>query len=595
MELILLLAITVSIIAVLTVYNFVLLVNSANKSMHSSLVVLGVLLIGYYISHFFVFTASSLADGIFYFKAIFTFVCLAAIPFNFFLKNYTGYNNKFFFRALILSFLLLAAYNMLQPFGLSYDSIESIVPQNTIWKEALVVTGKSSIGIDVAMLIVVLQVLYVIISFRHQFNYGKKNDTLFLGVLLSFIIIINIFDTYIYNLNEQFSYALLYLILSIRVSNQVLDSYRLRELLFEVQEKYRRIVDNSSFGVFQINEKGEFEFLNNSGKAILGFDKTNEAKSAHFFSFFTDQDAVTFFCGKITSKSIVENLETTIKDFKGEEKYVRIFARPEVVNGEVSVIEGIIEDFGEKKKAESLLIEARRTAEKSSRLKSEFLAMMSHEIRTPLNILIGSSEIVEEEVKELGKNDLDRFFINIRNAGQRILRTIETILLISELKTGTYEIKNRPCDLQLVLLPAVKKYSKALKDAGSVPINIHSPETPLLVTADAYSLQQVISQLLDNAVKYTPEGEVTISLRNKDANIEIEVADTGIGMTDEFLQKLFLPFSQEDQSLSRPYEGNGLGLSVVSELCKLINSEISVQSSKGKGSVFTIRLNEFRG
>lgn len=592
MEILIILAIMLSIIAILTVYNFILLINSNNKAFHSPLVIIGILLFGYYLSHIFVFTSSTLADGVSNLKAIYTFILATAIPFNYFLRNYCRYTNKKIFYALLIGYAVLITYNYFAPFGLPYSKIENITPRASVWEESFIIVGVPSYWLDIVMAFLILQSIYIILCFRHQYSYGKVNDTIFLGTLVSFMILVNFFDTYLININEQFTYALLYLIISIRSSNQVLDSYRLRVQLFQAQEKYKRIIDNSAFGIFQITPEGKFTLLNSAGKQILGFGKTKESAEVNFFSFFTDLTQVEIFKQTIFNMSIVKNLETVFTDYQGEEKYVRIFAKLGFNDEHNSVIDGMFEDFGEKKKAENLLIRAKLETEKSSKLKSEFLAMMSHEIRTPLNILIGSAEVVAEDLRTEENSELDQFFRNMKDAAARIIRTIESILMIAELKTGAYESKKKLIDLNIALIPFIEKHVDLLAQKTGLEFSIIKPSGPLLCEADVHSLQQIFVQLLDNAFKYTNDGKIEIVVSKTEEHISLIVSDSGIGMTNEFMHTMFSPFSQEDQSYSRPYEGNGLGLALVKEYCELNSISLEISSTKNVGSTFSMKIRE---
>lgn len=235
------------------------------------------------------------------------------------------------------------------------------------------------------------------------------------------------------------------------------------------------------------------------------------------------------------------------------------------------------------------LNKAKELAETSSRLKTEFLAQMSHEIRTPINSILSFSSLIQEELEGEMDDELSSGFKVINRAGKRIIRTIDLILNMSELRTGSYEYIPVKTDLlRNIISPIINELKFQAEEKSislSVECNVKNPE----VFADIYTLTQIFRNLIDNAVKYTKKGKVSVKVyKDKSKKLIAEVIDTGIGISNDYIPHLFEPFSQEEQGYCREFEGNGLGLALVKKYCELNNAVIGVESEKGEGTTFTI-------
>jgi signal transduction histidine kinase len=235
------------------------------------------------------------------------------------------------------------------------------------------------------------------------------------------------------------------------------------------------------------------------------------------------------------------------------------------------------------------LIIAKEEAEKSDRLKSEFLAQMSHEIRTPIHILMSYSTLIKDEIEGSIDADMKSSFNAIEHAGKRIIRTTELILNMSEISTGTYEYNESEFDIyNSILVPIYNEYLSKLNEVN-IKFNIVSNAKSGIVRADKYSVYHIFNQIVDNAVKYTEKGAISISLNNAENNkLEISVSDTGIGISEEYFPIIFMPFTQEEQGYTRRFEGNGLGLALVKKYCDLNHAEIKITSKKEIGTTVTV-------
>ncbi|MGE5398962.1 MAG: ATP-binding protein [Ignavibacteriales bacterium] len=234
------------------------------------------------------------------------------------------------------------------------------------------------------------------------------------------------------------------------------------------------------------------------------------------------------------------------------------------------------------------LIKAKHAAERSDRLKTDFLTQMSHEIRTPLNTILSYSSLLKEEIENRNFEALPSFFEVIDNGGKRLTRTIDLILNMSQVQTGNLECNFTRIDLaEDIIMNLYHEFSKIAKRKG-LEFSFCNDSDASIIVADKYTVTQIFENIIDNAIRFTPSGKISIELSSCDSNISVTVIDTGIGIHSEYLPYLFTPFSQEETGYTRRFDGNGLGLALVKKYVELNNAEIQVKSAKGKGSAFRI-------
>ena len=236
---------------------------------------------------------------------------------------------------------------------------------------------------------------------------------------------------------------------------------------------------------------------------------------------------------------------------------------------------------------------SRQQAEAANRAKSTFLANMSHELRTPLNAIIGYSEMLHEDAEDLGQEEFIPDLEKINSAGKHLLGLINEVLDLSKIEAGkmdlyleTFEVANMVDDTTAVVQPLVAKNNNELK--------VTCPDSVGTMRADLTKVRQAVFNLLSNASKFTEDGTISLDVsrasENGEDRITLAVSDTGIGMTDEQINKLFEEFSQADASTTRNYGGTGLGLALSRRLCRMMGGDITVESEAGVGSTFTIQL-----
>lgn len=259
---------------------------------------------------------------------------------------------------------------------------------------------------------------------------------------------------------------------------------------------------------------------------------------------------------------------------------------------EKKLIVGQLLDLTDKKAAEKELMAAKDKAENANKLKTEFLAQISHEIRTPINTLISFAQLLNFELENIISDDLKTGFEMMQRAGRRIVRTTDLILNMSEIQLGTYEPNLRNIDLVDDIFQNLCKEFKIVADKKFISFSINKETRQTQIVADEFTITQIFRNLLDNAFKFTFTGKVELNifkLNNK--QLAVDVKDTGIGISKEYIPYLFTTFSQEEQGYTRKFEGTGLGLALVKQYCQVNNASIEVESEKGIGSRFRVIFN----
>jgi len=251
----------------------------------------------------------------------------------------------------------------------------------------------------------------------------------------------------------------------------------------------------------------------------------------------------------------------------------------------------ITRDISEQKAQETELLKARDEAESASRAKTRFLANMSHELRTPLNAIIGFSDILAREFfGPIGEERYRDYAMLINESGEHLLAVVNGILDMSKIEAGKFDIVAEPFDVAGLMTSCKELMAHTAGKKSIEIITEAAPELPEVV-ADKRACKQMLLNLLSNAVKFTEEGGwVRVTAKPEGDMLALAVADNGIGIAREDLNRLGKPFVQAESSYARNYEGTGLGLSLVKGLARLHGGETAIESEQGVGTVVTIRL-----
>jgi PAS domain S-box-containing protein len=273
----------------------------------------------------------------------------------------------------------------------------------------------------------------------------------------------------------------------------------------------------------------------------------------------------------------------------GKENVIEYVGMPITWRGQSYSI-GIDRDITERNNIEKTLIKAKEKAESANQLKNAFIANISHEIRTPLNGIMGMANLIRDIFPGKIKEEDEELFEGIDISSKRIIRTVDMILNYSRLQVGEFKIRRKNIELSRICDNLIKEFTGQAK-FKALELTFQNNCGDAVIFADEYTITIAISNLIDNAIKYTNRGFINVILyKSNNDEIILEVKDSGIGISKEYLDKLFEPYQQEQMGYGRAYEGIGLGLSLINKILILNNAAIFVESKKGEGSEFSINF-----
>jgi len=249
----------------------------------------------------------------------------------------------------------------------------------------------------------------------------------------------------------------------------------------------------------------------------------------------------------------------------------------------------LIRDISQQKQLERELIKARESAIEVSRLKSDFLATMSHEIRTPMNGVIGMASLLQQTRLSIEQTE---YVQSLKFSGEQLLHLINDILDFSKIESGKMELEHKPFSLIEAVEKVLTLFTPKALDKKLKLFTVFDPDIPEFIFGDENRLRQVLSNLVDNAIKFTPVGYILISaeLRESTREIKIHVRDSGIGIPESKRLRLFESFYQVDASVTRKFGGSGLGLAICKRISQLMGGDLTICSREGNGSIFTVSL-----
>ena len=413
-----------------------------------------------------------------------------------------------------------------------------------------------------------------------------------------FILLISVPISEILSEMNSMTYLLIFVIIIIissatfaafRIGNKI--SAPIINTLLESKAQLQAILDNMPFSAWLKDNNGKFiavnkpfaDFYHLSPEQLVGKTdfhiKPEEVAKTNWNK---EQEVMK------SKKSSSEEIHTNTSEGS---KWLEIFETPIFSKqGNVTGITGLARDITDRKNTEDEILEAKELAEMASKAKTEFLANMSHEIRTPMNGVIGFLQLLSETTLDLEQID---FVTEAKKSSESLLIIINDILDFSKIEAGKMIMENISFDLRSVVEDSATLSTTNAHQKG-VEINalIHS-DVPQKVYGDPTRLKQVLTNLINNAVKFTKEGEVDItvkvaSLKSDDSIIiNFDVTDTGIGISEEAQKKIFESFTQADASATRKFGGTGLGLAICKKIVDMMKGTISVKSQPGKGSTFS--------
>jgi PAS domain S-box-containing protein len=362
--------------------------------------------------------------------------------------------------------------------------------------------------------------------------------------------------------------------------------------LAETTERYRSLFDYNPNAVFSVGILGDLDASNSASQRLSGYTAAEISAmdvGALILPSHAEKTAAAFTAALNRQP---QQVETALTHRDGHVVEVNITGLPIIVGDEVVGVYCIAEDITARKQMERDLQSTQRTAEEANEAKSLFLANVSHEIRTPLTSLLGTAEVMLD-------TDLDplqlKFAETIHRSGERLLVLVTDILDFSKMEAGEAEVARGPIDVP-ALMQEVGALMRPVAEAKGLDFALRVDRSvPPVLIGDRDRLLRVLTGLLDNAVKFTEAGRVRASARVQRADtgsvdVHFVVEDTGIGISEQHQDRLFDSFSQADASITRKYNGAGLGLVLCRQLVTLMGGTMAVESTVGEGSVFSVVL-----
>ena len=379
---------------------------------------------------------------------------------------------------------------------------------------------------------------------------------------------------------------------------EVKERVRAEEALSEERKVLRALIDNMPDYMYVKDAECRFLLANIAVARQMGAKSPEELLGKTDFDFYPHDTATTFFEDEqrvIRSGKAEVNREETELDPYGNVSHVLTTQVPlRDKNGRVIGLAGIGHDITSLKRVQEEMQRARETAEAANRAKSEFLANMSHEIRTPLNGVLGMADLALETQLTAEQQE---YLETVKVSGESLLAVINDILDFSKIEAGKIDLEAADFNVRDSLESTLKTLALRADQKGLELLCELAPEVPDVVRGDASRLRQIVVNLVGNAIKFTQEGEVGVSVgvASKDAKhivLHFTVSDTGIGIPEDKRGAIFDPFSQADSSTTRKCGGTGLGLTISARLAQMMGGRIWVESEVGRGSRFhfTIQL-----
>lgn len=368
----------------------------------------------------------------------------------------------------------------------------------------------------------------------------------------------------------------------------VTEQHRTAEALKRSEARFRAVVESSLDVIAIADEQGRYQFVSPAADRLLG-TPADDIVGNSIFDFVAERDVDEARRAFQQLLDVPEEphkvqVRTRCKTDNGEHRWLSIYGANCL---DVPGVDGIllnIREITDIKEFEAQLVEAKKRAEESTQLKSAILANTSHEIRTPLTSMIGMANVLAREVPE----QQARLAEKIERSGMRLSQTLDSVLTLAKIESGVLEVKTEDVDLGAESETATQALRKLAADKG-LELKLEVIDSPL-IRADTTFLTSILNNLIGNAIKFTDEGEVVVRVRKNERCGVIEVEDTGIGIGAEFLPHLFEQFRQESAGLARSHEGVGLGLALARQMTEELGGRITVLSTQGGGSTFTVTI-----
>ncbi len=385
----------------------------------------------------------------------------------------------------------------------------------------------------------------------------------------------------------------------------VTERYQAQKTIQDSEIKYRNLVENSLVGVYTTSTKGDFIFANNALCSILEFDSIHSLLKSNIYSLYKDANEREKILNILYERDQIENYELEMVTALGNSKSILVSA-----NLSGATISGMVLDISDRKRAEKEILvkqyeieaqneeyrvlneelyEAKVKAEESDRLKTAFIQNLSHEIRTPMNGIIGFTQLLKE--KKDNPEISEMYLEMIEVSGERLMNLIGDLVDISRIETGQLIVSPEEFKISDLFLDLFRHFHKVATEKG---VNLQVGKQPDVkhstVVSDKQKVFQILSKMISNAIKFSEKGTVEFGCQIVGNSLEYYVSDQGIGIPVDKIDIIFQRFVQGDTSISRGYEGVGLGLSISKAYVQKLGGNIWVESEPGRGSTFKFAL-----
>jgi PAS domain S-box-containing protein len=358
------------------------------------------------------------------------------------------------------------------------------------------------------------------------------------------------------------------------------------------ENKYKNVLETINLAAVTLNKNGDIVFCNKHLADIIGYERT-ELMGMNWVTNFVPEILRAQFRGWLETDNFYAQHTSPVLCRNGKQRVINW--KNTVTHDEFGTITettSIGEDVTEIKKAREALIMAKENAEKSSRFKSEFLSIMSHEIRTPMNAVIGTTNLLLQE--NPAPSQLE-YLHTLQFSSNNLLELINDILDYNKIEAGKLELYKLPFNISKLSTNLLNSFTTKAEENGTNLELVFDKNIPINLIGDQLRLGQVLNNLLSNAVKFTKNGTVYLKLESQQMkfdklSVKFTIADTGIGIAPDNLEKIFDPFTQEFQSTQSDYGGTGLGLAITKRLVELHNSSINIVSIPGEGTEFSFTI-----
>ncbi|WP_170294643.1 chemotaxis protein CheB [Roseospira navarrensis] len=362
--------------------------------------------------------------------------------------------------------------------------------------------------------------------------------------------------------------------------------------IYQSEQWLRLITDTVPVSIIYVNEDQKVTFCNKhfAGTFALNADSAVGAQVETLLGRANHRRLRDALRGALENR--VQSGEAQLHLARGEHRFMAYHMVPHCDEmGRVLGVFMMLSDIDEIKRAETSLRSAKEIAEEANRAKSDFLANMSHELRTPLNAILGFSEILSHELfGEILNKDYREYSRIIHESGQHLLSLINDILDLSKIESGRIELHEEALNIYDIVETVLRLVGERARNA-QVDIRVDLPGDMPRLNADATAVKRVLINLLTNSIKFTePGGSVTVTAALTKRWLTLGVADTGVGIAQGDIQRVFAPFEQVDGSLVRRSDGVGLGLPITRSLMRLHGGDISLSSKEGQGTTVTVRF-----